>query len=105
MLGDFNEIVKLEEMKGRRPRPERQMSAFRETLDNCGLIDLKYSGSHFTWCSNRDPPNTTWVCLDRAVANMDWLNHYLAAHVEHVNVINSDHKCIWMQWDPPVSKR
>ena len=92
MLGDFNEIVKLEEMKGRRPRPERQMSAFRETLDNCGLID-------------RDPPNTTWVCLDRAVANMDWLNHYLAAHVEHVNVINSDHKCIWMQWDPPVSKR
>jgi hypothetical protein len=76
VLGDFNEIVRLEEMKGRKPRLERQMNAFRETLDYCGLVDLRYSGSHFTWCNNRDPPNTTWVHLDRAVATTDWLNQY-----------------------------
>ena len=105
VIGDFNEIVKIEEMKGRRQRPERQMKAFREVLDHYGLIDLRYVGSKFTWCNNCDTPNTTWVRLDRGVANIEWLNRFHAARVEHVNVTNSDHKCIHMQWDCPFVKR
>uniref|UniRef100_A0A2N9IMR2 Reverse transcriptase domain-containing protein n=1 Tax=Fagus sylvatica TaxID=28930 RepID=A0A2N9IMR2_FAGSY len=76
VIGNFNEIVKTEEMKGRRNQPERQMRAFREALDYCGLIDLRFSGSSFTWCNNRDPPHTTWVRLDRGVANIEWLTRF-----------------------------
>uniref|UniRef100_A0A2N9G6C8 Uncharacterized protein n=1 Tax=Fagus sylvatica TaxID=28930 RepID=A0A2N9G6C8_FAGSY len=71
-IGDFNEIVKLEEMKGRLARPDCQMRRFRSALDDCGLVDLRYRGFPFTWCNNRDPPFTTWVRLDRAVANIGW---------------------------------
>jgi hypothetical protein len=64
-LGDFNEVVKLEEMHGRFRRPERQMQAFRNVFDDCGFVDLGFNGFPFTWCNNRDPPNTTSVRLDR----------------------------------------
>ena len=39
-IGDFNEIVKLEEMKGRISRPDRQMRGFRSALNDYGLVDL-----------------------------------------------------------------
>ena len=96
-IGDFNEIVKMEEMKGRLARPDRQMRGFRSVLDDCGLVDLRYRGFPFTSCNNRDPPYTTWVRLDRAVANMDWLHLFSKARVEHVDVAKSDHKCLWLQ--------
>jgi hypothetical protein len=104
-IGDFNEIVKLEEMKGRLARPERQMRGFRNALDDCGLVDLRYRGFPYTWCNNRDPPYTTWVRLDRAVANLDWLHRFPKALVEHVEVAKSDHKCLWLQGSPPVYSR
>lgn len=61
-------------MRGRRLRPDCQMTEFREALNYCSLLDIRYWGSHFTWCNNRDHPYTTWVRLDRAVTNMEWLN-------------------------------
>lgn len=45
--GDFNEVLSNEEKTGA-PRPERQMMAFRETLDECGLRDLGFNGHKFT---------------------------------------------------------
>ena len=104
-LGDFNEIIKLEEMHGRYLRPERQMKAFRDVLDDCGLVDLGFNGFPFTWCNNRDPPNTTWVRLDRVVANIEWLARFPRARVDHVDVIKSDHKCLWLDSEPPSSRR
>jgi hypothetical protein len=99
-IGDFNEIVLSSEMQGRRPRPERQMKDFREVLDECGMMDLGYRGSPFTWCNNRDPPNTTWVRLDRGVASLSWLHKFQNARLEHLNVTNSDHKCLHLELEP-----
>ena len=104
-LGDFNEVVKLEEMCGRLNRPEKQMQAFRNVLDDCGLVDLSFHWFPFTWCNNRDPPYTTWVRLDRAVVNTEWLTRYPRARVDHVDVIKSDHKCLWLVCEPPSSRR
>ena len=104
-IGDFNEIVKLEEMKGRLARPDRQMRSFRSALDDCGLVDLRYRGFPFTWCNNRDPPFTTWVRLDRAVANIYWLHQFPMARVEHLDVSKSDHKCLWLKCSPSANTR
>ena len=105
MLGDCNEIVKNEEVQGRRQRLERQVQKFCEVLDQCGLMDLGFVGSRFTWCNNPDPPYTTWVRLDRAVATREWLNLFHVAQVEHVDVSNSDHKCLWLQGDSTGAHR
>ena len=52
-IGDFNEILKVEEKQGWLDRPERQMQGFRDTLDFCRLKDLGYTGFPFTWCNQR----------------------------------------------------
>ena len=104
-LGDFNEVIKLEEQHGRHLRPAHQMQAFRDVLDECGLVDLGFNGFPFTWCNNRNPPNTTWVRLDRAVSTTDWLMRYPCARVDHLDVIKSDHKCLWLVCEPKNSRK
>jgi hypothetical protein len=44
LLGDFNEIVALEEKFGREDRSFRQMARFREALADCSLVDLGLLG-------------------------------------------------------------
>lgn len=47
--GDFNELLKTREKLGGRLRPYGQMQNFREVLDECGLLDLGFVGTKFTW--------------------------------------------------------
>lgn len=49
VLGDLNEILYSFEKKGGRLRSERKMSEFRQALEDCGLSDLGFNGSWFTW--------------------------------------------------------
>ncbi|GMY23492.1 hypothetical protein FCV25MIE_18733 [Fagus crenata] len=42
----------------------------------------------------KGPPHTTWVRLDRGLANMEWLQRNPSARVEHMDVTNSDHKSV-----------
>ena len=67
-LGDFNEIVKAEEKIGGAPRRERQMTDFRLALDFCGLCDLGFVGSPYTWCNNQFDGVVICIRLDRGVA-------------------------------------
>lgn len=41
-IGDFIEIIKVEERSGGAIWPERQMQEFRDYLDYCGLKDLVF---------------------------------------------------------------
>ena len=49
---DFNEITRLNEKKGGRLKPYNQMKNFQDVLDECGLMDLGFVGSKFTWFKN-----------------------------------------------------
>ncbi|KAL4628909.1 hypothetical protein ACB092_05G271300 [Castanea dentata] len=49
---DFNELAKTNEKLGGRIRPYGQMKIFQEALDECGLRDLGFVGSKFTWFKN-----------------------------------------------------
>ncbi|MBA0879067.1 hypothetical protein Goshw_005831, partial [Gossypium schwendimanii] len=61
-----------EPKKWGRIRDERQMNAFRETLEYCDLYDLGFSGQWYTWERGRLANNNTRERLDRGVANMEW---------------------------------
>jgi hypothetical protein len=45
------------------------MEAFQNTLDDCSLLDLGFSGPKFTWCNDRASGGITRERLARAVAN------------------------------------
>uniref|UniRef100_A0A2N9GI95 Reverse transcriptase domain-containing protein n=1 Tax=Fagus sylvatica TaxID=28930 RepID=A0A2N9GI95_FAGSY len=98
-MGDFNELVRLEEKQGRHNRSERQMQLFRDVLDDCGFVDLGFNGPKFTWTNNR-MGDMTWERLDRAVATPEWLLRFPSAQVYHLDVRWSDHKPLWVSTNP-----
>ena len=68
---DFNEIIWSHEKLGRGLRQENMMKAFREVLDECGLMDLGFSSEKYTWKGKR-PGGLVLERLDQAVANNNW---------------------------------
>nr|POE95051.1 hypothetical protein CFP56_15118 [Quercus suber] len=69
--GDFNEILWSHEKLGLGPRKEGVMRDFRDTLDECGLMDLGFVGDKFTWRGKR-AAGLVLERLDRAVADNRW---------------------------------
>uniref|UniRef100_A0A2N9IJ19 Endonuclease/exonuclease/phosphatase domain-containing protein n=1 Tax=Fagus sylvatica TaxID=28930 RepID=A0A2N9IJ19_FAGSY len=92
-LGDFNELVRIDEKQGKHSRSDRQMQLFRDVLDDCGFVDLGFTGPLFTWTNNR-AGDMTWERLDRVVATLDWLTQFPTARVHHLDstLTRSDHK-------------
>ncbi|KAG6674511.1 hypothetical protein I3842_15G045300 [Carya illinoinensis] len=73
-FGGFNEIMHHSEKFGAASRPCHQIEAFRTSVDCCGLSDLGFEGSKFTWCNNREGVQFTKKRLDRALGNLLWTN-------------------------------
>ncbi|PPS03655.1 hypothetical protein GOBAR_AA17005 [Gossypium barbadense] len=69
MMGDFNKIMFSFEKKGGCVQDERQMSTFREVLQECDLSNLGFSGQWFTWEKGRLPSNNIREKHDRGMAN------------------------------------
>ncbi|KAL0407262.1 UNVERIFIED_CONTAM: hypothetical protein Slati_4040100 [Sesamum latifolium] len=67
--GDFNEILDRSEKSGGPPRLNWQMRNFRTALTECGLSDIGFTGSPFTWINRHASPYTVYERLDRACAN------------------------------------
>lgn len=88
-LGDFNELLCTKEKEGGAPKSIRQVLAFRQTLSECGLVDLGFDGTEFTWFSTR--LGGIKERLDRAVANSDWQVLFPESHLLHLEPSRSDH--------------
>lgn len=54
LLGDFNDILSNNEKTGSRAKPDRQLKAFRDAIEECQLHDLGFNGNFFTWCNKRE---------------------------------------------------
>ena len=65
LLGDFNDMISEEEKLGGLPINRTRMTAFRNCLDKCGLIDLGFHGPRFTWTnkvrSGNPPLRKGWI--------------------------------------------
>ncbi|KAH0647498.1 hypothetical protein KY285_032746 [Solanum tuberosum] len=76
---------------GGRPFTLGESLDFLDCLSECGLQDAGYSGAKFTWCDNKDPPNTIWKRLDILVYNTNWFDDYNTTSVSHLSRTCSDH--------------
>ncbi|XLR39159.1 hypothetical protein S83_023819 [Arachis hypogaea] len=92
IAGDFNEIKDSSEKRGGAPTDLRACNAFTNWINNCGLIDLGFISSRFTW---RGPQwksqERIFERLDRAMANSSWRNRFHEATVEVLTRMKSDH--------------
>ncbi|KAK2641420.1 hypothetical protein Ddye_023183 [Dipteronia dyeriana] len=73
--GDFNEILMDSEKSGGIQRPQNLMENFRSALNDCGLQDIGFVGSTFTWCNKRDGEDMIQERLDRVVCDCQWDKH------------------------------
>ena len=69
------------------------MMAFRNVLDECGLMDLGFVGDKFTWKGKR-VGGLVLERLDRALASNGWFSLNPGTKVRHLNSYSSNHKAI-----------
>lgn len=48
IIGDFNDIMCIDEKREGKMHPRSLMQGFVQTVDECGLIDLGFEGDKFT---------------------------------------------------------
>ena len=92
-IGDFNEVLSVNEKEGGAERASQQIANFRQCLDNNRLRDLGFTGSWFTRAIDRRDYGCIRARLDRAVANIDWCGNFPRARLYHRANSASDH-CI-----------
>ena len=70
------------------------MDNFRKIVDYCAFKDLGYCGSDFTWCNMRGGENRIYLRLDRAFANLEWVDKFREMKVFHLPASTSDHSAL-----------
>uniref|UniRef100_A0A2N9HWM2 CCHC-type domain-containing protein n=1 Tax=Fagus sylvatica TaxID=28930 RepID=A0A2N9HWM2_FAGSY len=93
VAGDFNEILSSNEKFSATPASQRRMSAFRDCLNMCNLLDLGFNGPRFTW-TNKRPSGLVMEKLDRVLCNPTWKHLFEEASVLHLLRASSDHNPI-----------
>lgn len=94
VIGDFNNILSENEKKGGRKPLLSKINSFKNCLYTCGLMDLGFSGHPFTWNNRRFGKDFICERLDRAVANIEWINTFPHAKLYHLTSSTSDHSPI-----------
>ncbi|OMP12130.1 reverse transcriptase [Corchorus capsularis] len=92
MLGDFNDFLYHHEKEGGKERNPQKLQCFRNMMDTCGLFDLHYQGQRFTWLDKRE--SLIKERIDRAIANMQWMETFAKTQVFNLPIVGSDHSPI-----------
>ncbi|KAL9669517.1 hypothetical protein QQ045_007064 [Rhodiola kirilowii] len=99
VLGDFNEVLSLNEVRGERARHNWQIANFKRVVEDCGLSDLGFTGYPFTYSNHRQGDVEVQARLDRVLADDDWRNCFYRATVAHVHLHISDHQMLILDTD------
>uniref|UniRef100_A0A803L736 Reverse transcriptase zinc-binding domain-containing protein n=1 Tax=Chenopodium quinoa TaxID=63459 RepID=A0A803L736_CHEQI len=67
------------------------MDAFRNTVDDCGMRDMGFKGSVFTWRKGTNPETYIRERLDRFLADGEWCSMFPYYEVRHFPIYHSDH--------------
>ncbi|CAJ2669983.1 unnamed protein product [Trifolium pratense] len=102
IIGDFNDILSVNEKKGRNERPNWLIDGFRKAIIDAGLSDVHMEGYPFTWFKSLGTPRAVEEKLDRALANGSWFQMFPYAKVENLVAPASDHYPILLDRDPAI---
>lgn len=77
-----------------------KMQGFRNLINNCGFVDMRFTGPKFTWCNKWDPQVCVWERLDHALANVEWIALYGKYKVHNLQTVGSNHRSFNFQFQP-----
>jgi len=103
--GDLNEIMFNFEKKGGSPKSQHILDLFRDTMEECGLYDLGFTGYEFTWENRRNADAVIEERLDRYCASTEWSALFPDAEVQHLDENLSDHLPILLRLVAPRGRR
>ncbi|XP_074283980.1 uncharacterized protein LOC141608536 [Silene latifolia] len=103
-VGDFNEILSANEMKGG-SRAQWQMNNFRDAMDDCGLVDVQFEGYAFTWDNGQAGDTNRQSRIDRTMGTTEWLESFPYSYLIHMEREWSDHSPIKLVFDRREVKR
>ena len=95
-VGDFNEILHVEEQMGGNDREEWCLDGFREAVQYCGFSYLGYRGLPYTWDNRREGLRNIKVRLDRRLADHAWLELFGESSITHVQTTELDHCALYV---------
>ncbi|KAH0765178.1 hypothetical protein KY285_001049 [Solanum tuberosum] len=98
-IGDFNVITSTEEKYGGIPYNMTKSLDFISIIEASGLVDIGYSGQHYTWCNQRAEEARVWKRLDRAMVNDKWLELMPQTTITHLPSVGSDHCPLLMEME------
>ncbi|KAK6803201.1 hypothetical protein RDI58_000985 [Solanum bulbocastanum] len=96
-IEDFNVITSPKEKQEGLPNNMNESFEFINVIEACGLMDLGYSGQHFTWCNQRSKEHRVWKRLDRDMVNDQWLEDIPQSTINHLPSVGSDHCPLLME--------
>ncbi|XP_074305072.1 uncharacterized protein LOC141640007 [Silene latifolia] len=102
MIGDFNKILFEHEKHGGAPREQYLMDEFRSEIDECGLLDVGFSGNPYTWWNRRGGDEAVYERLDRALVSPAFLEACPTICLSHVEFDKSDHAPIKLEIFTPI---
>ncbi|XP_055831093.1 uncharacterized protein LOC129900189 [Solanum dulcamara] len=91
--GDFIVIVN-EEKLGGLPFTQHEAYNFTQYINNCGLSEVKLTGSKYTWWNGRIEEDCMLKRLDRIMGNSTFMNTFPSSEVSHLIRQGSDHASI-----------
>ncbi|KAL9680133.1 hypothetical protein QQ045_018011 [Rhodiola kirilowii] len=103
LLGDLNEICGFSESTSSNLSRRANMEQFRQVLCDCGLMDLGYKCSKFTYSNKRLGRDEVWCRLDRAVGDELWVDRYPNMTVQHLTSHHSDHSPLFLNLDGVIN--
>lgn len=99
----FNKITRFAEKTGGSSQQERHMQDFWEAMDMCGLIDLGFIGSKFTWCNHHVNSDTIWERLDWFLLNNELQEKCSLIKIHHLAFLASDQRSLQAEWQEDMN--
>ncbi|WCJ29110.1 LINE-1 retrotransposable element ORF2 protein [Euphorbia peplus] len=100
LIGDFNDIGSLDDQRGGSQRYNKRSINHKAQMDDCGLIDIGFSGARFTWrCRFLS------VRLDKAYGNVHSRTSFPEASVINLPYRHSDHAPILFKMNSLVGQK
>lgn len=94
--GDFNVIMDEDEKIGGLPVYPPEYEKFAACVNSCGLFEVGFKGSPFTWWNSIANSECIFKRLDRVFVNLPFQNLFSTTEIEHLIRTGSDHAPLLM---------